>query len=79
VNLQKPGLNRGGATQAPEERGEADNELALNGRGRQVVGEDLGFEGPVRRGVFEDIDNRLGRQSVPDKRLGMPLRRTART
>jgi hypothetical protein len=32
----------------------------------QVVRDDLRFEGPVRGRVLEDVDNRLGRQSVPE-------------
>jgi len=66
VDLQESRFDRGGATQPPQERGEAGNELALDGRRRRLIGENMRFEGPVRRGVFEDVDNCLGRQSVPD-------------
>ena len=49
VDLQEPRLDRGGATQPPQKRGEAGNKLPLDGRGRQVVG------GNLRQSVPEGV------------------------
>ena len=66
LDLKKVGLNRGGATKAPQQRCEPKHQLARYGCFGAVVGDDCSLECLVVFGVFQTSNHGLGCQSVPD-------------
>ena len=73
MHLQQSGLDRGGPAKSPEQRREAMNELLLDRRLRQILGDDRVLEGPIPLGILQRLDNGFGSESVPEGITPRPL------
>jgi hypothetical protein len=64
LDAQQVGFDTGRAADAPEQRGKAQHEFALDRGTRVVVGDDIGFKAFVIFDVFEDLDHGFGGQAM---------------
>jgi hypothetical protein len=63
--IKEPCLHRRSAAEPPQEAGQSQHKLALDGRLSIVVGYDRCFERAVVLGVLKRRDDRLGREAMP--------------
>jgi hypothetical protein len=65
LDLKEIGLNAGGTTHAPQQRCEAEHQLALHGSSGVVIRDDIRFECLIVFDVFQSDNDGFGGQSVP--------------